>query len=92
MPLCLWVSSPHTGRVVGATVTKRVLRALADSHPDGGDGPVTRVDIHRGWGGVVYVTIFGIDPAGPSGGREVREAVERSLGAERFRVRLEASG
>ena len=77
--------------MVGAIVTKRVLQALADAHPDGGDFSVTRVDIHRGWGDIVYVTIFGVDPAGPCGGREVREAVERSLGAERFRVRLEAS-
>ena len=55
--------------MVGATVTKRVLQALADAHPDGGDFSLTRVDIHRGWGGVVYVTIFGVDPASPCGGR-----------------------
>ena len=90
MPLYLGVSTPHTGWVVGATVTKRVLQALADAHPDGGDFSLTRVDIHRGWGGVVYVTIFGVDPASPCGGRG-REAVERSLGPERFLVRLEAS-
>ena len=76
--------------VVGATVTKRVLGAVADTHPEGGDFAVTRVDIHRGWGGVVNVTIFGLDPARPCcGGRELREAVERSLGSERFRFRLE---
>jgi len=76
--------------VVGAPITKRVLQALADAHPEGGEFAVTRVDIHRGWGGVVNVTIFGLDPARPSGGRELRDAVERSLGSERFRVRLEA--
>ena len=59
--------------------------------PKVGDFAVTRVDIHRGWGGVVNVTIFGLNPGSPGSGRELREAVERSLGAERFRVRLEAS-
>jgi len=70
-----------------------VLQALADAHPDGGDFAVTRVDIHRGWGGVVNVTIFGLNPASPQGnGRELRAAWERSLGSERFRVRLGESG
>ena len=78
--------------MVGAPVAKRVLQALADAHPEGGDFAVTRVDIHRGRGGVVNITIFGLDPASPCGGRELRDAVERSLGSERFRVRLEVPG
>lgn len=78
----------------GAAVAKRVLQTVADAHPEGGDFTVTRVDIHRGWGGVVNVTIFGrLDPAGlRRGGRELREAVVRNLGPERFSVRLEESG
>jgi hypothetical protein len=76
--------------VVDAKVSKEVLRALADAHPDGGSFVVTKVEIHRGWGDLVNVTIF----AGSDldFGRTVREAVEHALGPERFRVRLETSG
>jgi hypothetical protein len=52
--------------VPGATDTKRVLQALADAHPDRGDFAVTRMDIHRGWGGVANVTIIGLDAVEPT--------------------------
>jgi len=78
--------------VPGAEVTKRVLQALGDAHPDDGDFTVTRVDIDRGWGGVVNVTIFAAFHPGDGGGRALRESVEQSLGAERFRVRLHEAG
>jgi hypothetical protein len=76
--------------VVDAQVSKEVLRALADAHPDGGSFVVTKVEIHRGWGDLVNVTIFAGSDLGL--GRTVREAVELALGTERFRVRLETSG
>ncbi len=78
----------------GAGVTKRVLQALGDAHPDDGDFTVTRVDIDRGWGGVVNVTIFAsFHPGNGNGdGRALRDSVERSLGAERFCVRLHDAG
>lgn len=80
--------------VVEAKVSKEVLRALADADPDGGNFVVTKVEIHRGWGDLVNVTIFaGAHPEGTAGhGRDIRDAVERALGSERFRVRLELSG
>jgi hypothetical protein len=77
--------------VPGAEVTKRVLQALGDAHPDDGDFAVTRVDIDRGWGGVVNVTTFAAFHPG-DGGRALRDSVEQSLGAERFHVRLHDSG
>ncbi len=77
--------------VVAAKVSKEVLRAVADAHPDGGNFVVTKVEIHRGWGDLVNVTIFaGTNPDGTA--RHVRDAVEQALGSERFRVRLELSG
>jgi hypothetical protein len=81
------------GGVVDAKVSKEVLRALADAHPDGGSFVVTKVEIHRGWGDLVNVTIFaGSDhDSMTSLGRAVRDAVEHALGPERFRVRLETS-
>ncbi len=80
--------------MVEAKVSKEVLRAVADAHPDGGSFVVTKVEIHRGWGDLVNVTIFaGTNPGGTvRHGRDVRDAVERALGSERFRVRLELSG
>jgi len=78
--------------VPGAAVTKRVLQALGNAHPDGGDFAVTRVDIDRGWGGVVNVTIFAPFHPGNGDGRALRDSVERSLGTERFCVRLQDSG
>jgi hypothetical protein len=77
--------------VVEAKVSKEVLQALADAHPDGGSFVVTRVEINRGWGDLVNVTIFaGSNPTNSAIlGCAVRDAVERALGRERFRVRLE---
>jgi hypothetical protein len=79
--------------VVEAKVSKEVLRALADAHPDDGSFVVSKVEIHRGWGDLVNVTIFaGAQPYGTARyGRDVRDAVERALGTERFRVRLDVS-
>ena len=51
------------------------------------------MEIHRGWGDLVNVTIFaGAQPYGTARyGRDVRDAVEQALGTERFRVRLDVS-
>jgi hypothetical protein len=76
--------------MVGVDVTKRVLRAIADAHPDGSGYEISRVEIARGWGDVVYVTISGgRDPEGH--GRAIREAVERVLAPSRHNVRLETT-
>lgn len=74
-------------------VSKQVLRALADAHPEGGRFVVTKVEIHRGWGDLINVTIFAGPDRDKTGrhGRDVRDAVEHALGVERFRVRLELS-
>jgi hypothetical protein len=80
------------GGVIEAHVSKQVLDALAEAHPGQGTFAVTKVEIHRGWGDLVNVTIFASHPDSlASHGRAVRDAVERALGTERFRVRLEHS-
>jgi len=76
--------------MVGVEVTKRVFLAIADAHPDGSAYEISRVDIRRGWGDIVSVTIHGgRDPHGH--GRAIREAVERALDPERHSVRLETT-
>jgi hypothetical protein len=78
-------------------VSKRVLQAIAEAHPEGGEFAVRRVDISRGWGNLVNVTIHTEPAATGSEGaagrrsshaRAVREAVERALAPERCRVSL----
>lgn len=73
-----------------AALSKRVLQAVVDAHPDDGSFAVTRVDIKRGWGNLVNVTIHvgRHDDCAVGHARAVRDAVERALGTERFRVRL----
>ena len=83
-----------------AFLSKRVLQAIAESHPDDGDFAVRRVDISRGWGDLVNVTIHAeadrsrVHDAGATARRRsshahlVREAVERALAPERCRVSL----
>ena len=82
-----------------AHVTKRVLQAIAESHPEDGDFAVRRVDISRGWGDLVNVTIHAEADRSEGGaggtthrrsghGRLLREAVERALAPERCRVSL----
>ena len=55
---------------------------------------MTKVEIHRGWGDLVNVTIFAGPDQWNSAGlrRALRDAVERALGRERFLVRLEMAG
>ena len=83
-----------------AFLSKRVLQAIAESHPDDGDFAVRRVDISRGWGDLVNVTIHAETDRSQEDGdgatahrrsshaRLVREAVERALAPERCRVSL----
>jgi len=83
-----------------AHVSKRVLQAIAEAHPEDGSFAVRRVDISRGWGNLVNVTIHTEPdrswtlydgPEAPSRrghARAVREAVERALAPERCRVSL----
>jgi hypothetical protein len=74
--------------MVGVDVTRRVFMAIAGAHPDGSAYEISRVDVRRGWGDIVNVTIHGgRDPQGH--GRVIREAVERALETERHSVRLE---
>ena len=76
--------------MVGVEITRRVFVAIADAHPDGSAYEISRVDIRRGWGNVVNVTIHGGgDPQGH--GRVIREAIERALETERHSVRLETT-
>ncbi len=80
----------HCGAMVGAAVTKRILRAIAEAHPDDSDFEISRIEIRRGWGDIVNVTIHGgHDPQGH--GRPIREAVERALEPQRHSVRLETT-
>ena len=92
-------SRPADNHDVGeAYLSKRVLQAIAESHPEDGDFAVRRVDISRGWGDMVNVTIHAeADRSGAAGrggtwrsghARVVREAVERALAPERCRVSL----
>jgi hypothetical protein len=83
-----------TGGEVEASLVKRVLRAIADAHPEEGSFAVTRVDISRGWGDLVNVTLHARQDTarGPGHARDVRQAVERALGTERFRVRFQETG
>ena len=76
-------------------MSERVLQAIADSHPAEGDFAVRRVDISRGWGDLVNVTIHAASDRSPGAAahrrtqaRAVREAVERALAPERCRVSL----
>jgi hypothetical protein len=80
--------------VVDAGIVKRVLQAVADAHPDEGAFAVTRLDISRGWGNLVNVTIYAaVNPARSAGhARAIRDAVEGALGTERFHVRLQEAG
>jgi len=81
-------------------LSKRVLQAIAEAHPDDGGFAVRRVDISRGWGDLVNVIIH-VEPdrswrvnygaatqqrGGHAGA--LREAVERALAPERCRVNL----
>ena len=76
--------------MVGAAVTTRIFRAIADAHPDDSDFEISRVEIRDGWGDIVNVTIHGgHDPQGH--GRPIREAVERALDPDRHSVRLETT-
>jgi hypothetical protein len=78
--------------MVGAEVTKRVLTALAEAHPAGGECAVSGFDIERGWGGVVHVRIYAASQDQGANGdhwRELRSAVEGALEAERHNVRIE---
>lgn len=83
----------HTGPVVDAHISRRVLQAIADAHPREGSFTVRRVDIQRGWGDLIHVTIHvagGGDDGGTSIGHRmtVRNAVEQALDSRRHRVTL----
>jgi hypothetical protein len=79
--------------MVDPALVKRVLRAVADAHPEAGAFAVRRVEIKKGWGDLINVTIQAVQEPGQGNeeARQVRAAVERVLGSERFRVSLEAS-
>ncbi len=80
--------------MVEPALARRVLQAVAEAHPVEGTFAVTRVDISRGWGNLVNVTIHAArDPERPAcHARAIRDAVEHALGTERFRVRLQDAG
>ena len=78
-------------------MSKRVLGAIAASHPDAGSYAVHAVEITRGWGDLVNVTVHasrdGTAPTTGSGrpsrsdeARAIRTAVEEALAPERCRV------
>ncbi len=79
--------------MVEAELAKRALQAIADAHPDEGHFAVRQVEIRRGWGNLLNVTIHA-DARGPAPdrgtlsaeGRAIRKAVEHALGPERSRV------
>lgn len=77
--------------MVGADTNKRVLHALADVVVDDTGYSFTGVDIQQGWGGVVFVTIYGESSDGVPGsrGRALAHAVESAIAPERHTVRLE---
>ena len=76
-------------------VVKRVFQAIAAAHPEEGHFTVHRVDIRRGWGNLLNVTIHA-DAGGTASdsatlsaaGQAIRKSVEHALGPERSRVSL----
>lgn len=78
---------------VRADLDKRVLHALADMVADDDAYSFTGVDIRMGWGGVVFVTIYGESVDGSPGprGRALVHAVESAIDPERRNVRLETA-
>ena len=77
-----------------AKLVKRVLEAVADAHPEEGSFAITRVDISRGWGDLINVTLHSVRVPShhATHARDIREAIERARGTERVRVRLQEIG
>lgn len=83
--------------MVDAHLSRRVLQAIADAHPQEGNFAVRRVEIQRGWGDLIHVTIHVAGGGGETGtsaghGRTVRDAVEKALDSRRHRVTLFEGG
>ncbi|HEY1651672.1 MAG TPA: hypothetical protein VGG09_07295 [Acidimicrobiales bacterium] len=79
--------------MVGADLNKRILHALADTLTDDTDYGFTGIEVRRGWGGIVTVTIHGEADDGVPGapGRALLRAVDEAIGSERHTVRLETA-
>ncbi|HWD55789.1 MAG TPA: hypothetical protein VG346_11740 [Acidimicrobiales bacterium] len=79
--------------MVGAKVHQRILHALADTLTDDADYVFTGIEVHKGWGGVISVTIYGETESGVPGapGRTLVHAVEEAIGPERQHVKLETA-
>ena len=72
-----------------------MFQAIADAHPDEGHFTVHRVDIRRGWGDLLNVTIHAYSGgAAPdsrtlsAAGQAIRKSVEHALVHQRSRVAL----
>jgi hypothetical protein len=78
--------------MVGTGVTKRVLIGLANALPEEGYNFITRIEIGRGWGDAILVTIYASASLqhDPVDIRTVyKEAVEKVLAGERHLVLFE---
>lgn len=89
-PLLAIAWAAHDGLMVAAEMTRRVLHAVADTLPDGGVCPVTRLEFHHGWGDIVLVRIHALLswPGHQELGDHLKEAVEAACGSQRHRVEI----
>jgi hypothetical protein len=70
---------------------RKVLLALWSAHPESGAAAIWRVDIRKGYGDAIYVTLFAKDPYGDLGPtlRDLKASVDESLDPIRHVVRIE---
>lgn len=71
-------------------MTKSVLSAIAHVVPDDGHTYVTKLDIRRGWGNILYIRLHTTVPhsAGREFGDRLRNAIGEALGDERHSVEI----
>ena len=72
-------------------MTKSVLSAIAQVLPDDGHDYLTKLDIRRGWGNVLYVRLHTTVPPSEAGrefGGRLRDAIREALGEERHSVEI----
>jgi hypothetical protein len=78
--------------MVATGVTKRVLSGLANAMPEKGYNFITRIDIGRGWGDMILVTIYSsaLLQHEPLDFRKMfKQAVDEVLADERHLVQFE---
>jgi hypothetical protein len=78
--------------MVATGVTKRVLTGLANALPEEGYNFITRIDIGRGWGETILVTIYAsalLQHQSLDIRKMYKEAIDEVLVGERHLVQFE---